>query len=76
MLIEVGGVIRVCAADPAGLIHLEVLHLLPAAVSDFSWKIDIPGLEHIVADQTVEGAFTNHKCVFVVCTDMVEGLSL
>ena len=74
MLTAVGDIIVVCAPNPARLIHLEVLPLSSPAVSDFPWKVNIPGREHVVNDQTVESAFTDHESIFVVCTDMIKGL--
>lgn len=76
MFAAVVDVIFVVAANPAGLIHFELLLLLTPAVPDFSGKVDISGSEYVVFDQAVEGAFTDHEGIPVVGTDMVEGLSL
>lgn len=62
-------------AGTAGLIDLELFCFSALTVADFPGEVDIPGLKYVVVNETVKSAFTDHKRVPVVGTDMVERLA-
>ena len=66
----------VSTVGTAVLINLEFFFLFTPVVFYLRREVNVAGRKEIVINQSVNRTFTDHDRVFIVGTDMVDGLPL
>ena len=65
------------SSEPAGFVHFYlVFRSLPWAEPDFSGHVDVPCGQKPVIDILIKGLFAAQNGVHMVCTDMMQRLSI